>query len=77
MIVVLIPDSGRGYLSKLYNDEWMADFGFLRPAGQTVGDVLRPQDAATCRRWSTSTPTRRCATRSTSCGSSGCPRARA
>jgi len=28
--VVLIPDSGRGYLSKLYNDGWMADFGFLR-----------------------------------------------
>jgi cystathionine beta-synthase len=40
VVVVLIPDSGRGYLSKLYNDEWMADFGFLRAGGQTVGDVL-------------------------------------
>ena len=25
VVVVLIPDSGRGYLSKLYNDGWMAD----------------------------------------------------
>ena len=40
VVVVLIPDSGRGYLSKLYNDSWMADFGFLRSTGQTVGDVL-------------------------------------
>jgi cystathionine beta-synthase len=40
VVVVLIPDSGRGYLSKLYNDGWMADFGFLRASGQTVADVL-------------------------------------
>lgn len=40
VVVVLIPDSGRGYLSKLYNDGWMADFGFIRSLGQTVGDVL-------------------------------------
>ncbi|HVT77426.1 MAG TPA: cystathionine beta-synthase [Acidimicrobiales bacterium] len=40
VMVVLIPDSGRGYLSKLYNDGWMADFGFLRASGQTVADVL-------------------------------------
>src|SRR5213596_3473591 len=40
VIVVMIPDSGRGYLSKLYNDEWMADFGFLRAGGQTVGELL-------------------------------------
>ena len=40
VMVVLIPDSGRGYLSKLYNDGWMADFGFLRTSGQTVADVL-------------------------------------
>ena len=36
VVVTLIPDSGRGYLSKLYNDEWMADHGFLREIGQTV-----------------------------------------
>jgi cystathionine beta-synthase len=40
VVVVLIPDSGRGYLSKLYNDGWMADYGFLRSGSQTVGDVL-------------------------------------
>src|SRR3984885_8472192 len=28
VIVVLLPDSGRGYLSKIFNDEWMADYGF-------------------------------------------------
>jgi cystathionine beta-synthase len=40
VVVVLIPDSGRGYLSKLYNDGWMADFGFLRGEDRAVGDVL-------------------------------------
>src|SRR5439155_15778807 len=29
VIVVLLPDGGRGYLSKIFNDEWMADYGFL------------------------------------------------
>ena len=41
VVVVHIPDSGRGYLSKLYDDGWMADHGFLRTAGPTVGDLLR------------------------------------
>jgi cystathionine beta-synthase len=42
VIVVLLPDGGRGYLSKIFNDDWMADYGFLRTSGQsTVGDVLR------------------------------------
>jgi cystathionine beta-synthase len=41
VVVVLIPDSGRGYLSKVFNDEWMTDFGFLRPHDEMdVGDVL-------------------------------------
>jgi cystathionine beta-synthase len=40
VVVVIVPDSGRGYLSKVYNDEWMADFGFLRAGGQTVAEVL-------------------------------------
>jgi cystathionine beta-synthase len=29
VIVVLIPDSGRSYLSKIYNDDWMRDQGYL------------------------------------------------
>ena len=42
VVVVLLPDGGRGYLSKIFNDEWMARYGFLRgaTAGSTVADVL-------------------------------------
>jgi len=39
--VVIFPDSGRGYLSKLYDDAWMADHGFLRATGQSAGDLLQ------------------------------------
>jgi cystathionine beta-synthase len=47
IVVVLLPDSGRGYLSKIFNDDWMADYGFLTTAGHTtVGDVLGRKDAA-------------------------------
>jgi cystathionine beta-synthase len=42
VVVVLLPDSGRGYLSKIFNDEWMADYGFLRAnSDTTVADVLK------------------------------------
>ena len=40
VVVVLIPDSGRGYLSRVYSDEWMADHGFLRTTGHTVSEAL-------------------------------------
>src|SRR5882672_9924669 len=30
VVVVLLPDSGRNYLSKIFNDDWMTHFGFLR-----------------------------------------------
>jgi cystathionine beta-synthase len=42
VIVVLLPDGGRGYLGKIYNDEWMADYGFLtaETAEPRVADVL-------------------------------------
>jgi len=40
VVVVLVPDSGRGYLSKVYNDDWMADYGFLRSGGETVAEVM-------------------------------------
>jgi cystathionine beta-synthase len=33
VIVVLLPDTGRNYLSKLYNDDWMAANGFLSQRG--------------------------------------------
>ncbi|GAA1996182.1 pyridoxal-phosphate dependent enzyme [Microbacterium pumilum] len=36
VVVVLLPDHGRGYLSKLYDDDWMLDHGFeVTPAGTT------------------------------------------
>ena len=42
VVVVLLPDTGRGYLSKVFNDEWMASYGFMRSdTERTVGDVLR------------------------------------
>ncbi|MFL6122757.1 cystathionine beta-synthase [Actinophytocola sp.] len=43
VVVVLLADGGRGYLSKVFNDDWMASYGFLPPehSGATVGDVLR------------------------------------
>ncbi|MGH3444356.1 MAG: cystathionine beta-synthase, partial [Nocardioidaceae bacterium] len=42
VIVVLLPDSGRGYLTKVFNDDWLAQYGFLPATGdQTVGEVLR------------------------------------
>jgi cystathionine beta-synthase len=35
-IVVLLPDGGRNYLSKLYNDEWLRVNGLLATAGGVV-----------------------------------------
>src|ERR1700728_5186670 len=32
VIVVLLPDTGRGYLAKIFHDEWMGDYGFLSSA---------------------------------------------
>ncbi len=47
LVVVLLPDGGRGYMSKIFNDGWMSSYGFLRSRldgsidEPTVGDVLR------------------------------------
>ncbi|NKX93667.1 cystathionine beta-synthase [Sanguibacter hominis ATCC BAA-789] len=42
VIVVLLPDSGRGYMSKIFSDTWMRSYGFLDAGdGVTAGDVLR------------------------------------
>jgi len=42
-ILTMIPDSGRNYLSKFYDDNWMLDHGFLerRAPLPTVDEVLR------------------------------------
>ena len=42
VVVVLLPDGGRGYLGKIFNDEWMRSYGFEEPSeGTTVEQVLR------------------------------------
>ncbi len=45
VIVVLLPDSGRGYLTKIFNDDWLGQYGFATSENQdhtrTVGEVLR------------------------------------
>jgi cystathionine beta-synthase len=47
MIGVILPDGGRAYLSKIFNDDWMTQYGFLeRSGGRTVGDVLRDKTTA-------------------------------
>jgi cystathionine beta-synthase len=44
LVVVLIPDSGRGYLSRVFNDEGLARYGFLSGDGPTVADVVDAKD---------------------------------
>ena len=36
VVVVLLPDSGRSYLSKIYNDEWMRANGLIATIGATT-----------------------------------------
>ena len=47
VIVVLLPDGGRGYLSKIFNDAWMSDYGFLREqtTEASVADLLAARDS--------------------------------
>ena len=58
---MLLPDGGRGYLSKIFNDEWMADYGFLAPsaAGRPSATCSRGKAGRDARRSCTSTRTRR------------------
>jgi cystathionine beta-synthase len=48
VVVVLLPDSGRGYLSKIFSDEWMSSHGFLDDGeGEPrVADVLADKQGA-------------------------------
>ena len=46
IVVVFNPDSGRGYLSRVFNDEWMARFGFLHQGDLSVGTVLESRNAS-------------------------------
>jgi cystathionine beta-synthase len=53
VVVVILPDSGKSYLSKLYNESWMLQYGFIeRPGTQAlIGEVLQQK-----RRWATDMP---------------------
>jgi cystathionine beta-synthase len=48
VVVVLLPDGGRGYLGKVFSDPWMASHGFLPPDSSraTVADVLKRKDGS-------------------------------
>ncbi len=47
VIVVIFPDTGRNYLSKLYSDSWLLQYGFLdRPEVIRVEEVLSAKHGA-------------------------------
>jgi cystathionine beta-synthase len=48
VVVVLLPDGGRGYLSKIFNDKWMARYGFLSTGdgSPTVATMLENKGGA-------------------------------
>jgi cystathionine beta-synthase len=47
VMVILLPDGGRGYLGKVFNDKWMRSYGFL-PASEdrTVADIIGSKDGS-------------------------------
>lgn len=46
-VVVLLPDSGRGYLAKIFDDQWMSSYGFLSAHGErTAGELLASKAGA-------------------------------
>lgn len=47
LVVVMCPDTGRNYLSKMYSDEWMIEKGFMKSYGKsfTVGELLERRGA--------------------------------
>jgi cystathionine beta-synthase len=47
VMVILLPDGGRGYLGKVFNDKWMRSYGFL-PASddRTVADIIGSKDGS-------------------------------
>lgn len=40
VVVVLLPDTGRNYLSKFHSDEWLVERGFGSLVGDRAGEVL-------------------------------------
>lgn len=45
VMVVLLPDGGRGYLGKIFNEKWMQSYGFTQlNEEKTVADVVGTKD---------------------------------
>jgi cystathionine beta-synthase len=44
VVVVLLPDHGRGYLSKIHDDGWLAEHGFADLVAQKTADSTHPDD---------------------------------
>ncbi|WP_314686962.1 pyridoxal-phosphate dependent enzyme [uncultured Bifidobacterium sp.] len=40
LMVVILPDSGRGYLEKIFSDDWMRDHGYADVVGRTTPEPL-------------------------------------
>ena len=78
VIVVLLPDSGRGYLTKVFNDDWLAQYGFPRRRHRGRRPSARCCAARTAGfpTWCTPTPARRSPRRSRSCRSTASRRCR-
>ena len=64
VVVVLLPDSGRSYLSKIFDDQWMYDMGFLRGDGPSPATCSRRRASADCPTSCSCSRRSRCATRS-------------
>ncbi len=45
LVVTLLPDGGRPYLSKIFNDHWMREHGYLAGGGRSAGDLLDAKGA--------------------------------
>ena len=74
IVVVILPDSGRGYLGKIFNDEWMKSYGFIARRRRGLrGRGAAAARAAGCRIWCTPTPTKPCATSSRSSTNTASP----
>ena len=57
VVVVLLPDGGRGYLSKIFNDDWMARLRLpdAAPARRRSATCCAAEVRRDCRRWCTPT----------------------
>ena len=65
VVVVLLPDGGRGYLGKIFNERWMRSYGFTRRRrGRDGRRRGRRRGAATSRNWCTRTRATPCSRRS-------------